>query len=65
MTKKKYTKNRIGFPHNQGLYDSNNEHDSCGVGFIVDTNNQSSHDIIKKGLSMLCNLEHRLSLIHI
>ena len=59
MTKKKYTKNRIGFPHNQGLYDSNNEHDSCGVGFIVDTNNQSSHDIIKKGLSMLCNLEHR------
>ena len=59
MTKNKYTKNRIGFPNNQGLYDSNNEHDSCGVGFIVDTNNQSSHDIIKKGLSMLCNLEHR------
>lgn len=59
MTKKKYTKNRIGFPHNQGLYDSNNEHDSCGVGFIVDTNNQASHDIIKNGLSMLCNLEHR------
>ena len=48
MTKNKYSKNRIGFPNNQGLYDSNNEHDSCGVGFIVDTNNQSSHDIIKK-----------------
>jgi len=59
MTKINFKTNRIGFPKNQGLYDSENEHDSCGVGFIVDTNNQSSHDIIKKGLSMLCNLEHR------
>ena len=59
MTKVNFKKNRIGFPKNQGLYDSENEHDSCGVGFIVDTDNKSSHDIIKKGLSMLCNLEHR------
>ena len=59
MTKNKIEKNSIGFPKNQGLYDSSNEHDSCGVGFIVDTNNHASHDIVSKGLSMLCNLEHR------
>ena len=59
MTKNEIEKNRLGFPKNQGLYDSSNEHDSCGVGFIVDTNNHASHDIVNKGLSMLCNLEHR------
>ena len=59
MTKNKIQKNSIGFPKNQGLYDSSKEHDSCGVGFIVDTNNDASHDIVNKGLSMLCNLEHR------
>ena len=59
MVKNKVEKNSIGFPKNQGLYDSSKEHDSCGVGFIVDTNNNASHDIVGKGLSMLCNLEHR------
>ena len=59
MVKNKVEKNSIGFPKNQGLYDSSKEHDSCGVGFIVDTNNNASHDIVSKGLSMLCNLEHR------
>ena len=49
MTKNKIEKNNIGFPKNQGLYDSK-EHDSCGVGFIVDTNNHASHDIVSKGL---------------
>ena len=59
MTKKIIKKNNFGFPLEQGLYDSRKEHDSCGVGLIVDTNNDASHDIINKGLSMLCNLEHR------
>ena len=49
MTKNKIEKNSIGFPKNQGLYDSSKEHDSCGVGFIVDTNNHASHDIVNKG----------------
>ena len=57
MTKNKLT--NIGFPKKQGLYDSNKEHDSCGVGLIADINNEASHDIVKKGLAMLCNLEHR------
>ena len=60
VTKNKIEKNSFGFPKNQGLYDSSNEHDSCGVGFIVDTKNKPSHDIVSKGLSMLCNFFMRV-----
>ena len=44
---------------NEGLYDSRNEHDSCGLGFIANIKGKKSHDIIKKGLFILENLEHR------
>ena len=44
---------------NEGLYDSRNEHDSCGLGFIANIKGMKSHDIIKKGLFILENLEHR------
>jgi glutamate synthase (NADPH/NADH) large chain len=43
----------------RGLYDPRNEHDACGVGFIAQIKNQKSHDIVAKGLGILCNLEHR------
>jgi glutamate synthase (NADPH/NADH) large chain len=43
----------------EGLYDSRNEHDACGVGFVAQIKNRKSHDIVAKGLSILCNLEHR------
>uniref|UniRef100_A0A451A3D9 Glutamate synthase [NADPH] large chain n=2 Tax=Candidatus Kentrum sp. TUN TaxID=2126343 RepID=A0A451A3D9_9GAMM len=43
----------------QGLYDPRNEHDSCGVGFVVDIKNRRSHDIIQDGLRILVNLTHR------
>ncbi len=46
-------------PGPQGLYDPAYEHDSCGVGFIVDLKNRKSHDIVRKSLQILCNLEHR------
>jgi glutamate synthase domain-containing protein 2/glutamate synthase domain-containing protein 1/glutamate synthase domain-containing protein 3 len=46
-------------PGPQGLYDPANEHDACGVGFIVDLKNRKSHDIVRKSLQILCNLEHR------
>jgi glutamate synthase (ferredoxin) len=46
-------------PAAQGLYDPAYEHDSCGVGFVVDLKNRKSHDIIRKALEILCNLEHR------
>ena len=46
-------------PKPQGLYDPQNEHDSCGVGFIANINGEKSHDIIRYGLQIMCNLEHR------
>ena len=46
-------------PGPQGLYDPAQEHDSCGVGFIVDLNNRKAHAIVQKALQILINLEHR------
>ncbi len=46
-------------PPKQGLYDPRNEHDSCGVGFVVDIANRKSHDIVRQGLQILLNLAHR------
>ena len=43
----------------EGLYDPRNEHDSCGLGFIANIKGKKSHDIIRKGISILENLEHR------
>jgi glutamate synthase (NADPH/NADH) large chain len=46
-------------PRPQGLYDPRNEHDSCGMGFVVNLNGQKSHEIIRKGIEVLINLTHR------
>ncbi|TIW72913.1 MAG: glutamate synthase large subunit [Mesorhizobium sp.] len=43
----------------QGLYDPRNEHDACGVGFIVNMKGVKSNQIVKDGLAMLENLTHR------
>jgi glutamate synthase (NADPH/NADH) large chain len=43
----------------QGLYDPRNEHDACGVGFVVNIKGRKSHDIITQGLKILVNLDHR------
>lgn len=43
----------------QGLYDPNNEHDACGVGFIAHIKGNKSHSIIDQGLLILKNLDHR------
>ncbi len=43
----------------QGLYDSRNEHDACGVGFVADLKNRKTHNIIKRGIDVLQNLIHR------
>ena len=48
-----------GLPPRQGLYDPFFEHDACGFGFVVDLSARASHDIIRKALQVLCNLEHR------
>src|SRR5262245_47969920 len=46
-------------PPAQGLYDPRTEHDACGVGFVVHIKGHRSHDIIRKALTVLINLEHR------
>ena len=49
----------IDLPQKQGLYDPRNEHDSCGVGFVANIKGRKSHDIIRQGLQILVNLDHR------
>ena len=44
---------------NYGLYDKTYEHDSCGVGFVVNINGKPAHQIVKDGIEILKNLEHR------
>jgi glutamate synthase (ferredoxin) len=46
-------------PLKQGLYDPRYEHDSCGVGFVVDLKNRKMHSLIEQALEILRNLEHR------
>lgn len=41
------------------LYDPRNEHDACGIGFIVNVNAERSHETIMKGIQILVNLAHR------
>ena len=45
--------------HKQGLYDPWYEHDSCGVGFVVDVKGRKSHKIVEQALTVLLNLRHR------
>src|SRR5437868_8039718 len=46
-------------PSAQGLYDPRDEHDACGVGFVVDIKGRKSHGIVRKAMEVLINLEHR------
>lgn len=48
-----------GLPPKQGLYDPAFEHDACGVGFVVDIKGRKSHEILRRGLEVLTNLDHR------
>ena len=43
----------------QGLYHPDQEHDNCGVGFVAHMRGERSHDLIRKGIQVLVNLEHR------
>jgi glutamate synthase (NADPH) large chain len=47
------------FPEARGLYRPENEHDSCGIGFVANIKGQPSHEIIKRGLDVLLNMDHR------
>jgi glutamate synthase (NADPH/NADH) large chain len=50
---------QAGIPQKQGLYDPENEHDACGVGFVANIKGKKSHSIIEQGLLILRNLTHR------
>lgn len=42
-----------------GLYNSDFEHDSCGVGFVADLNGRKSHKILKTAITSLVRMDHR------
>ncbi|WP_147532785.1 glutamate synthase large subunit [Bacillus marasmi] len=46
-------------PSATGLYRPEFEHDACGIGLYANVKGKASHDIVKKGLQMLCKLDHR------
>jgi glutamate synthase (ferredoxin) len=50
---------KIEPPAKQGLYDPQFEHDSCGVGFVVNMKGKKSHEIVEQALTILVNLDHR------
>jgi len=50
---------RSGPPARTGLYDPQFEHESCGVGFVVNIKGHKSHGIIRQALQALLNLDHR------
>lgn len=47
------------FPPPQGLYDPRHEKDACGVAFVATLTGETSHDIVRKGITALLNLDHR------
>jgi len=46
-------------PKAQGLYDPAYEHDSCGVGCVVNISGRRDHAIVELGKKVLINLLHR------
>ena len=53
MTKSKQTQTQ------KGLYQSNYEHDACGVGMIVNIHGNKSHQLVDDALKVLENMRHR------
>jgi len=43
----------------KSLYTPQLEHDSCGIGFVAHLKGEKSHDVIRNGILMLENMEHR------
>ena len=44
---------------NKGLYQSDYEHDACGVGMVVNIHGGKSHELVDSALRVLENMEHR------
>ncbi len=50
---------RYGLPQPGGLYHPRNEHDACGVGFVVNIDGHKNHLVIERGVEVLIRLQHR------
>ncbi len=50
---------QMRLPVAQGLYNPENEHDNCGIGFVAHIKGKPSHEIVKRGLEVLRNMDHR------
>ncbi|GAA5893167.1 hypothetical protein JCM6882_003902 [Rhodosporidiobolus microsporus] len=48
-----------GLPAKQGLYNPEEEKDSCGVGFVAHIKGKPSHKIVSDAKNLLCNMTHR------
>ena len=55
-SKDNMTKSKL---NNQGLYQSEYEHDACGVGMIVNIHGNKSHELVDNALRVLENMRHR------
>lgn len=53
MTKRKQALNL------KGLYQSDYEHDACGIGMIVNIHGNKSHELVDNALKVLENMRHR------
>lgn len=49
----------MGLSSKKGLYDPAFEHDSCGIGMVVNIKGEKSHSIVTQAITVLKNLEHR------
>ena len=49
----------VGFPAKRGLYDPNQERESCGVGFVCNIKGQKSRSILDDANNMNCSMRHR------
>ena len=43
----------------RGLYHPSQEHDACGLGFVVDIAGRRSHSVVEDALTILRRMEHR------
>ncbi len=50
---------KFGFPEKTGLYDPQNEKDSCGVGFVANIKGQPSHQIMLDAYHINSRMDHR------
>ncbi len=51
--------NTHGLPKAHGLYSPDQEHDSCGVGFVAHIKGDRSHQIVKDADHLGCRMDHR------